>query len=151
MYNIEKPQEDFQNLLNICIQRCIKDKIALNDFIPIAKSRADDYEEKAINAELHLLTLLENHLKGGIERPIYDKLINSAPLKKGSLCSIGYVSELDHYLPKSVAKGFPELAILPLNLIPCCHYCNNTKEETSPQIAEEQFIHPYYDNVDNAR
>lgn len=52
------------------------------------------------------------------------------------------VSQLDHYLPKSV---FPSLAISPVNLIPICSDCNFNKREYYSVKRDEMIIHPYFD------
>lgn len=54
------------------------------------------------------------------------------------------VSQLDHYLPKSV---FPSLAISPVNLIPICSDCNFNKREYYSVKKDEMIIHPYFDDL----
>ncbi len=56
------------------------------------------------------------------------------------------VSELDHYLPKSI---FPSLAISPVNLVPICSDCNFKKREYYSVKRDEMLIHPYYDEFVN--
>lgn len=58
--------------------------------------------------------------------------------------SFGYSQvTLDHILPKSV---YPSLAILPINLVPICYYCNMRKNK---KIGERVF-HPYFEGYDLA-
>ena len=58
--------------------------------------------------------------------------------------SFGYSQvTLDHILPKSV---YPSLAILPINLVPICYYCNTRKNK---KIGERVF-HPYFEGYDLA-
>jgi hypothetical protein len=45
-------------------------------------------------------------------------------LKYCPLCGITSVATHDHYLPATL---FPEFAVHPLNLVPCCLKCNSTK------------------------
>lgn len=44
-------------------------------------------------------------------------------------CGFGEVSQLDHYLPRSL---YGELAIYPRNLVPSCGPCNNAKRAIVP-------------------
>lgn len=70
-------------------------------------------------------------------------------LPKHGLCPLcGYrtVDSIDHYLPK---EKFPGLSISPLNLIPACLGCNKRKSDNKPNTAEEEFLHPYFDNIEN--
>jgi hypothetical protein len=167
MYSIERPQDNFTNLLTACIQRCKKKKSELTAFIPTAQSRASEYEEKAIESRLNamqplsideelrerLTALYSNHFakEGKIGREIYDKLILLAN-GKCPFCSADIAFELDHFLPKKAdEEGFPEFAVLPLNLVPICHRCNKTKGESFSNLEEEQFIHPYFDRIDDVR
>ncbi|WP_410676962.1 hypothetical protein [Amycolatopsis sp. cmx-4-68] len=75
-------------------------------------------------------------------RPIYDEL-KTAPARC-PLCDQRQVTTLDHHLPKS---GFSLLAVAPTNLIPACSDCNKTKLDTAPRCAEEETLHPYFDDL----
>ena len=55
------------------------------------------------------------------------------------------MSTLDHHLPK---HHFPLLAVTPANLVPACRDCNTTKLASWSAVAEEQTLHPYFDDVD---
>jgi 5-methylcytosine-specific restriction endonuclease McrA len=57
------------------------------------------------------------------------------------LCGTSQVSTLDHYLPKA---SFPELAVLPRNLVPCCERCNRLKNNRHGATPNKQFIHAYF-------
>jgi len=91
-----------------------------------------------------LTALYSDHMSStsGSARGIYDLIRNAAPHKRCPLCGAGTVAALDHHLPKS---QYPDLAILPSNLVPACHYCNDAKRARYPRSAEEQTLHPYYD------
>ena len=91
-----------------------------------------------------LAGLYSEHLSStsGAARAIYDRIRNAAPLKRCPLCGIGTVAQLDHHLPKS---RYPDLAILPANLVPACHFCNDTKKSKYPATAGQQTFHPYFD------
>jgi hypothetical protein len=77
-------------------------------------------------------------------RPIYDALLAAPVLGICPLCGHGDVATLDHYLPKT---EFSAITVLPLNLVPACRDCNFTKLKNIPAAANEQPLHPYYDDV----
>jgi hypothetical protein len=81
-------------------------------------------------------------------RDAYDELFNSAPNGKCPLCGHRTVSTLDHHLPKA---HYPVLAVVPLNLIPACGDCNKSKLAALPISANQEALHPYYDNIDGDR
>ena len=91
-----------------------------------------------------LLELYSEHLSStsGAGRTVYDRIRNAAPLKRCPLCGVGTVAHLDHHLPKS---RYPDLAIHPANLVPACHFCNDTKKSKYPATASQQTFHPYFD------
>jgi hypothetical protein len=80
----------------------------------------------------------------GVARGYYDQLRNAAPNKKCPLCGVGTVAVLDHHLPKS---KYPDLSVLPINLVPACHFCNDTKKARYPSDAGQQTLHPYFDQA----
>ncbi|HEX6041209.1 hypothetical protein [Longimicrobium sp.] len=82
--------------------------------------------------------------KRGPGRSIYEKLINIPKHRRCPLCAQRTVSTLDHYLPRAF---YPALAVVPFNLVACCGDCNKLKLATVPGKAEEQILHPYYDNI----
>ena len=91
--------------------------------------------------DMYKRTMLPNKARG---RHVYDLLRHGAPNGICPFCSQRTVSTLDHYLPKT---RFPDLSILPLNLVPACPDCNNKKLEHAPRSEAEQLIHPYYDRL----
>lgn len=76
-------------------------------------------------------------------RMIYDSLLLQAPLGKCPYCGFGHASTLDHYLPKT---KYPELSVLPFNLVPACKDCNSGKSTAIATTAQEQSLHPYFDH-----
>jgi 5-methylcytosine-specific restriction endonuclease McrA len=76
-------------------------------------------------------------------REIYDLLLSQAPSGRCPFCGLGYASTLDHYLPKT---KYPQLSVLPLNLVPSCKDCNTGKSTAIATTAEEQSLHPYFDH-----
>ncbi|WP_224619109.1 HNH endonuclease signature motif containing protein [Mesorhizobium sp. AD1-1] len=59
-------------------------------------------------------------------------------------CSAPTITDLDHYLPRSIYK---DLAIYPRNLIPSCHPCNNIKRAFVSDEESDQLVHPYLDQL----
>lgn len=91
-----------------------------------------------------LTALYSDHLSAtnGAARAVYDRIRNSAPNKRCPLCGVGTVAHCDHHLPKS---RYPDLSILPTNLVPACHFCNDTKKARYPTKPGHQTFHPYFD------
>jgi 5-methylcytosine-specific restriction endonuclease McrA len=76
-------------------------------------------------------------------RKHYNTLLASAPFGTCPLCSIGEVSTLDHYAPKS---RHPMLAVVPINLVPACSICNLGKHDDLPSGPTKHNLHPYLDD-----
>lgn len=93
--------------------------------------------------ELEALYSKQMSATNGAARVTYNALRNAAPNGKCPLCGIGTVTVLDHHLPKA---RYPNLSVCPLNLVPACDFCNNAKRARFPTCAEEQTLHPYYDD-----
>ncbi|MFN0141306.1 MAG: HNH endonuclease [Pyrinomonadaceae bacterium] len=85
--------------------------------------------------------------KGSSGRWIYDEILSSPSNRRCPLCFHREVSTLDHHLDKA---SFPLLSVVPLNLVPACKDCNYAKLSFNPTHQEEQTIHPYYDDVNDA-
>lgn len=164
MWKIEKPDISAADSLNMCAE-IKRDKIFSSKLISITpKIGASEelYNKQANDAELHLFprnTCLGHITKGDMEAlyssalvtakqpraKIYDKIMSSVPYALCPMCGHRDVASLDHFLPKSL---YPDLAVTPINLIPCCSDCNKTKGENSPTSKKDQFLHPYYDNIE---
>lgn len=78
---------------------------------------------------------------GGDMEYLRDELFKKAPLCP--MCSITSDLTLDHYMPESRYKA---LAVCRLNLVPACGTCNRKKNAKDYR----QFVHSYYDNIDDA-
>ena len=65
-------------------------------------------------------------------------------------CTLGEAATLDHYLPKSL---FPEYAVLPINLIPCCYGCNNKRSNMWIRDSDKirTTINLYFDDLSNGQ
>ncbi|MGD0443456.1 MAG: hypothetical protein ABSA39_05920 [Edaphobacter sp.] len=79
----------------------------------------------------------------GSARSIYNQLLNATPNSICPLCGQGRVGALDHYLPQS---AYPEYVVLPSNLVPACTDCNQAKRAWFAKSADDQILHPYFDN-----
>lgn len=92
-----------------------------------------------------LKQLYPDHMSNprGSARSHYNAIKNRAPNKRCTLCGAGTVVHLDHHLPKS---RYPDLAIIPINLVPVCNYCNSAKSSRFPTVVGEQTLHPYFDD-----
>lgn len=56
---------------------------------------------------------------------------------------MGQATTLDHYLPKGF---YPQLSVVPANLVPSCKDCNTGKNNSIATCAHEQNLHPYFDH-----
>jgi hypothetical protein len=101
-------------------------------------------QEDAVHvSNAQLGNLYERVLVNGGERATYLAIRGTTLFGRCPLCAQRDVGTLDHYLPKT---SFPEFAVLPLNLVPCCFDCNHAKHEHVPAAASEQMFHPYFDD-----
>lgn len=83
--------------------------------------------------------------EGGPTRDLYE-LLRKAPGNICPLCNQRVVGTLDHYLPKA---RHPAFSVTPLNLVPACKDCNIDSKQKRPASAEEQTLHPYFDDVND--
>ncbi|MEA9585970.1 hypothetical protein VC279_06540 [Xanthomonas sp. WHRI 10064A] len=66
-------------------------------------------------------------------------------LKYCPMCGTTLPKTFDHYMP---AVKFPEFAVHPLNLVPCCATCNSIKDADWLSAAGgRQYLHTYSDNL----
>jgi hypothetical protein len=167
MQSLRKPTDSPEDVFRTCISQ-VRDstlKGRLSSVCSSIVSAASEYESAAEISELYKLPVhkdiegiisskemsdvydLRMARQGTPGRAIYDRLRASPPHGRCPLCGQRIVSTLDHYLPKA---SFPAYAVLPTNLIPVCSECNKEKHQKHAICAENQFLHPYYDNVDDA-
>lgn len=76
-------------------------------------------------------------------RGLYDVILVAAKEQCPFCGGIGRPRSLDHYLPKA---NYPQYAVLPQNLVPCCRDCNTEKSNALATAEDEQAIHPYFDD-----
>lgn len=161
MYSLGKPVITVSDVFDTCVGavqnsdladrlRAIRSVIVANELLYGTLAIDAHLEHMERRTELgevtrtELMALYEDHLSAprGEARSVYDAIKNAAPNKLCPLCSIGSVAHVDHHLPKS---RYPDLSVLLLNLVPACHFCNDTKRARFPRTVGEQTFHPYYD------
>ena len=81
-----------------------------------------------------------------IRQKYYDKILSLAKGGRCPICGIGQVSNLDHYLAKSI---YPTYTVTPINLVPVCRDCNFYKFDKSIRENDDAPLHPYYEDVDD--
>jgi hypothetical protein len=169
MKKISKPTDENGAIYdaNAVFEACISgtDDVALlarlrkaaNDVV----SKSNDYDTNAGRSQLHNIQkdylpseitdekeMVGVYTSGMVNRKAGRKIYDRIKVQESQcpFCGIGTVSTLDHYLPKS---QYPILSVTPNNLVPACKDCQGNKGEFYPSSAEEQILHPYYDNVDS--
>jgi hypothetical protein len=168
MRNVACPTQSVGDVYAICISRVRNKELRgrLRSVAPKVIAAATSYTTDAATASLH--TYPRSNTVGGIVtgkemianyttrmavksqpgRGVYDSLISGAPHGRCPLCGVGQVSTLDHHLPKT---KYPVLSVTPVNLVPACTWCQTAKKEAYPVVAEDQTLHPYFDNFENER
>lgn len=165
MRGVERPAIGAAEAFSDCISRFKEDfKAGLEVYKDTVINESADYEPRARAAELHLLQpvsvddgraftaamikVYEQGMVRGGGRHIYEQ-IKALP-KHGicPFCDHHFVMTLDHLLPKSL---FPALAVTPDNLVGACSDCNRLKLDCAPTLAQDTFIHPYFDNVEGGQ
>ncbi len=81
-------------------------------------------------------------------RPLYEQIRMAPEHGICPLCGQRIVSTVDHYLPQT---RHPKLTLTPINLVPACSDCNKSKLARAPRNAEEQSLHPYFDDLGKER
>lgn len=78
-------------------------------------------------------------LKGALRDAQPKRLLKYCPM-----CGTTLPRTWDHYMP---AVKFPEFAVHPLNLVPCCATCNSIKDDDWLAGGKLQYLHAYLDDV----
>lgn len=166
MRKINRPQDSVEEVFRTCIgnYQDLALKGRLESVVPVIVEATEEFEEKVQQTESH--TIASQEVVGGVVlakemiavydrkfaaargpgRGYYDKYLAAPVNGRCPLCGIGFVSTLDHYLPKA---QYPALAVTPTNLVPACRDCNlGKKKNYIPQMAEEESLHPYFDDVE---
>lgn len=167
MRSLPKPDEKAGEVFALCISRIRNQDLRqrLTSVTNLVTTAANDFDNAAFSTSLHALLLASNTVgkvtkeemigvytgrmaaKGMPGRPLYEKLVTTPVHGKCPLCGIGQVTTLDHHLPKS---RYPILVVTPTNLVPSCTWCQTSKKEAFPKTAEEETLHPYYDNLESS-
>ena len=152
----------YNDVFNTCVSNVNEPRNScLKRAKPVLENNNGEYETKALANELYQINRHSSvttevstkdmvflydkkFLKEG--RDYYDLIITSAPHDTCPFCSQRKVKSLDHYLPKTL---YPSYSISPLNLVPCCSDCNKEKGTRDPNTPNEQFIHPYFDDLND--
>lgn len=164
MIPIPKPDFDVEELFEVCVNtvKNAQHRSKLSACIPYLVTAESEFNSKFLTNELYQIkpnTIVygeidNNEMKRVYDyrmvqcedgKKYYDKIFDSASDGICPLCSVREVDTLDHYLPKMT---FPVFAVTPINLIPACFKCNKGKQVSFPTSAENQTLHPYYDNID---
>ena len=164
MRKLNAPSDLVQDVFSTCIEsyRDTALKNRLRSVVPILIDVAAHFEDCALASQTHtipaadnvggvvsrneMVDVYESKFVGGPGRPYYDKYMSLPAHGRCPFCGIGIVATLDHYLPKS---KYPALAVTPKNMIPACRDCNlGEKKLFFPRNAEEEPLHPYFDDVE---
>jgi len=111
---------------------------------PLTHQRDEDPIVIADIRKSELLKLYRYHMVDRQPgRGLYDVILVAANEKCPFCGGIGRPKSLDHFLPKA---NYPQYAVLPQNLVPCCRDCNTEKSNALANVEDEQSIHPYFDD-----
>lgn len=166
MWALDPPEIELDETFQACISRIRSNPLRarLAAALPDIGQAADDYDARARNAELHLIApapVVAGNVTtdemvavydGRMAKPAapgrghYDYIKSLAKNEICPFCGHRQVRTLDHVLPK---RRFPIFAVTPINLVPACSDCNMTKSTAIGAVAEEMFLHPYFDNVES--
>lgn len=165
MKKLEKPKMSVREILTDIsnITRDKNKKSQICDSIDLIKEYSDKYDDLATNHNLHtfipydkvevsltstdLQKLYTNSFsKGSLKEKYYSKILALSKDGKCPICGIGQVSNLDHYLAKTI---YPIFSVTPINLIPICRDCNFKKRDKPIINYVDSPLHPYYDDIDN--
>ena len=165
MKKIDRPVMSVREIMQD-ISETVRDKQKKNKIINAIdhlEKSSKEYDNYAKNHKLHYImptqetgTTLdaeamqklytEKFAKGTLKEKYYDKLMALATHGKCPICGIGQVSNLDHYLAKTL---YPVYAITPVNLTPICRDCNFKKLDKAIEGDVNSPFHPYYDDIDD--
>lgn len=85
---------------------------------------------------------------GAPTRGLYDSIRLAPKYGLCPLCGQRSVGSVDHYLPQSL---HPVFNLTPANLVPSCTDCNKAKLALVALTAEQQTLHPYFDDLGDER
>lgn len=168
MKRLDPPTFDASHAVQICASGInIPERAqALLEALPVIQASETEYRERgascqlfgieesdqvtpAVNAEL-MGVIYKSHFAraGSPSRMLYEQIKMAPAHGICPLCGQRVVATVDHYLPQT---RFPKLNLIPVNLLPACSDCNKRKLARVPERAEEQTLHPYFDNLGDER
>ena len=164
MRSLSAPQFSFNDVFNACVNG--KYEPARSNLFSISDTLQQmeyDYRALATTSQLYALPKNPDHVvivdsknelfklydermakNPSPGRKYYDQIL-AAGLPRCPYCNHNRPRQLDHVLPKEVT-GYPELSLLPINLVPSCADCNFYKRTHDPTTFIEQLFHPYFDS-----
>lgn len=110
------------------------------------RSLSVDYLPSDITKDEWIKLYEEKLVQSVNARVFYDIIKTSSPNGKCLLCMSGNVSQVDHHLPKT---RYPVLSVALLNLFPTCADCNKNKTANIPTAPQNEYLHPYFDDIDS--
>lgn len=168
LMRIPEPDFSLENVYPGCISnyRDANKKKLMNSILPELITDEKRYIEALKYKMLHLEKTKITHsdqikiddlvylyegklLNQGLEVRAYYDLIRASSLIC-PFCGKRHTTTVDHFLPKRL---YPNFAVTPINLVPCCRDCNSNKEDkdASGVGLENLMIHPYEEDVDDVR
>lgn len=166
MRKLPKPVFSVDDIVDDCVRSVQSQdlKTRLRKAKPTIAMAAQSYDSRGALGELYLIAggnavdevlatemeklYRQTFVKSKRTRPIYASLKKACRNDICPLCGQRTVHQLDHYLPVSL---HPLLAVTPVNLVPACSECNKVKLAHGPVNAEEQTLHPYFDDLTDVR
>lgn len=113
----------------------------LNNIIPNVS-----IQNNITNSDMKMLYKNKFAHKGQPGYELYNRIKSIPANGICPLCGHRQVSTIDHYLPQS---SYTSYILTPVNMIPACADCNKNKLDEASNSEEENFIHPYFDDIDN--
>lgn len=110
-------------------------------------NRNNEWFVKLYNYYLAKSTTTRNKDAHAFYQKIFSYETDSA-VRRCCYCNSNKIDALDHFLPESKYYG---LSVNPMNLVPSCDHCNESKGSYEPELMSENtvLIHPYFDNILN--
>ncbi|WP_282876565.1 HNH endonuclease [Pseudomonas peli] len=168
MKSLNPPLFDVTHTVEVCASGItIPERAqALLEALPVFRATEAQYRELGLTGQLFLLeesdavtpavdvdlmgVIYKSHFarKGSPSRALYEQIRMAPEYGICPLCGQRTVATVDHYLPQT---RYPKLNLTPANLVPACSDCNKQKLASVPTRAEDQTLHPYFDNLGQDR
>lgn len=168
MWTVGKPSETVKDTFATCISKVASAdlKSRLEGVADAITQASEEYDTAADGAELHTIAPT-NGINGAVTtqemvkvydqrmvpekspgRDIYNSIFALAKHGRCPFCGHRAVMTLDHVLAKT---RYPTFAVTPNNLVPCCTDCNKAKNNALCAAPADQYLHPYYDAIEDDR